>query len=86
MIPMPSMEVILDPTTSHKTISIEITDDSHVEGDESFVLKLNFTSGETHRLNLTRPSTTVKIFDNDGKSWMIISSCDIIILNNTGKL
>ena len=51
----------------NRTINVEITDDTNFEGVESLKLELNFTRGETHRLNLTNPTTLVTIFDNDGK-------------------
>ena len=64
---LPSMEVMLSPSTVNRTINVEITDDTDFEGVESLKLELNFTRGETHRLNLTNPTTLVTIFDNDGK-------------------
>ena len=64
------MEVTLSPSTPNRTINIEIVDDTYLEGMESFILKLNFTGGETHRLNLKQPNTTVVISDNDSKFWV----------------
>ena len=73
MIPMNDIDVTLGPSAPNKTISIQIVDDSDFEGVESFVLELNFTSGDSiHRLNLTQPNTTVTIFDDEGRLWMII--------------
>ena len=73
MISVP-MEVMLSPSTPNKTITIGIIEDTYLEGVESFILKLNFTGGETHRLNLKQPNTTLMIFDNDSKFWVIIIS------------
>ena len=64
MIPM---EVTLSPSTLNNTISVVIADDTELEGTESFILVLNFTRGETHRLNLMHPTAIVTIFDDDGK-------------------
>ena len=69
MISMP-MKVMLSPSTPNMTISIEIVEDIYLEGVESFILKLNFTGGETHRLNLKHPNATLTIFDNDSKFWV----------------
>ena len=70
IIPDMSMEVTLSPSTPNKTINIKIVEDNFLEGKESFILKLNFTGGETHRLNLKQPNTTVIICDNDSKFWV----------------
>ena len=59
-------EVMLSSSTPNRTFDIEIHDDKDLEGVESFILELNFTAGEIHRLNLIQPNTTVIIFDNDG--------------------
>ena len=72
---MNDMDVTLGPSAPNKTINIEIVDDSNFEGVESFVLQLNFTSGDSiHRLNLTQPNITITIFDDEGRLWMIIIS------------
>lgn len=60
------MEVMLSPSNPNRTINVTVVDDIYLEGVESFILKLNFTDGETHRLNLKQPNTTVIIFDDDG--------------------
>jgi hypothetical protein len=67
------MKVTLSPSTPNRTINIEIVEDRYLEGMESFILKLNFTNdgGETHRLNLKQPNTTVIIIDNDSKFWVL---------------
>ena len=69
MIPM---NVTLGPSDPNKTINIQIDDDSDFEGVESFVLELNITRGDSiHRLILTQPYTTITIFDDEGRLWMI---------------
>ena len=77
MIPM---AVTLGPSALNQTISVQINDDADFEGVESFVLELNFTGGDSiHRLNLSQPNSTITIFDDDGKIWMIIINFTIII-------
>ena len=61
------MPVTLNPTTPNKTINISIIDDANFEGTEDFMLQLNFTGGETHRLNLKPRTAIVEILDNDSK-------------------
>ena len=61
------MDVTLGPGVMNETIiNVEINDDTDFEGVESFVLELNLTGGETHRLNVIRPNTSINIFDDDG--------------------
>lgn len=64
MIPM---DVTLGPSALNETISVQISDDADFEGVESFVLELNLTGGETHRLNVIQPNTSINIFDDDGR-------------------
>lgn len=65
-------DVTLDPSSLNRTISVQISNDSDFEGEESFTLELNLTGDSIHRLNLTRPNTIITIFDDDGGVWMII--------------
>ena len=62
------MDVTLGPGVMNETIiNVEINDDTDFEGVESFVLELNLTGGETHRLNVIQPNTSINIFDDDGR-------------------
>ena len=68
------MDVTIGPSVLNETISVQIIDDTDFEGVESFVLELNFTEGETHRLNLMQPNTSIRIFDDDGKFRILESN------------
>ena len=65
------MPVTINSTTPNKTINISIIDDAEFEGTEDFMLQLNFTGGETHRLNLRPRTAIVKILDNDSKLFVL---------------
>ena len=68
------MRVQISEDVKNKTINVTARDDNEFEGNETFILGLNFTAGgETHRLMLAQPSAKITILDNDSKLFFLKS-------------
>ena len=61
-----SMDLTFNAGNTSQTVMIPITGDTVVEGTESFTVTL--TTGDS-AINLSPPSTTVTIQDNDSEFW-----------------
>ena len=62
----PSVLSISSNTQSTPCITLNIIDDSLVEGNETFTVTWTLGSGVPSRLTLNRNTTTITILDNDG--------------------